>query len=415
MDFPANSCINSGDMRKFSTAIFSLTLFASSSFGVFATELQTKSAPETDTKLIPLPVYATSPTEGGTYGFMPVFMEIEKDGPTRHIVAPSITWNDTIHVTGTFRWYYYPAKDESFTLIAGSSSHVNNGMMLQYTNKPLKDYQWTMDAYMRLQRSIFFRFFGIGPETDQGNESSNTRSRLDTYFREGYNFNRYFNVGLKVQLQRDVLERDPIPPLPLTEDKFATTPGAGGASVVSEGVSVRFDTRENGQYSQRGLGSEFFAATAQGLNNSGNFDKIEWDTRILFKELSWIDGAARVYWAYKLGENIPFYYQSALGGSLLLRGFDEDRFVDKGAWELEFEQRIKMFSTHIYNVTTDWRVDPFVTMGQVYGGANMFFKNPQLAAGLGFRAYVHPNVVGRVDIAEGGEGLKFYVELGYPF
>jgi hypothetical protein len=34
--------------------------------------------------------------------------------------------------------------------------------------------------------------------------------------------------------------------------------------------------------------------------------------------------------------------------------------------------------------------------------------------GLGFRAWVHPNILGRVDAAYGGEGLKFYVVLGYP-
>jgi hypothetical protein len=34
---------------------------------------------------------------------------------------------------------------------------------------------------------------------------------------------------------------------------------------------------------------------------------------------------------------------------------------------------------------------------------------------VGFRAFVHPNVLGRVDVASGGEGIKVYVELGYPY
>jgi hypothetical protein len=28
---------------------------------------------------------------------------------------------------------------------------------------------------------------------------------------------------------------------------------------------------------------------------------------------------------------------------------------------------------------------------------------------------VHPNIVGRVDLATGGEGTKAYVEIGYPY
>jgi len=35
--------------------------------------------------------------------------------------------------------------------------------------------------------------------------------------------------------------------------------------------------------------------------------------------------------------------------------------------------------------------------------------------GIGFRAVVRPNIVGRVDMGVGNEGLKMFVGLGYPF
>jgi hypothetical protein len=71
--------------------------------------------------------------------------------------------------------------------------------------------------------------------------------------------------------------------------------------------------------------------------------------------------------------------------------------------------------TNIFGVDTDWRVDPFVVTGQVFGPFAEVLSRPQIAAGLGFRAFVHPNVLGRIDVAQGGEGFKVYVELGYPF
>jgi len=98
-----------------------------------------------------------------------------------------------------------------------------------------------------------------------------------------------------------------------------------------------------------------------------------------------------------------------------MRGFTENRFYDRGAWSLEIEQRFAMFQTNIYDVIADWRVDPFVAIGQVYDGSGDMFDHVQIAAGLGFRAWVRPNVLGRVDTAIAGEGLKIYVELGYPF
>ena len=67
------------------------------------------------------------------------------------------------------------------------------------------------------------------------------------------------------------------------------------------------------------------------------------------------------------GDDVPFYDQASLGGELLFRGFPEDRFIDMGAWEVEVEQRLKLFQTHIFGVVADWRIDPFVAAGQVYG------------------------------------------------
>ena len=74
-----------------------------------------------------------------------------------------------------------------------------------------------------------------------------------------------------------------------------------------------------------------------------------------------------------------------------------------------------MLETRILGVVADWRVDPFVAVGQVFGAFRDAFSRPQLAVGVGFRAFVHPNVLGRIDVADGGEGIKVYVELGYQY
>ena len=68
-----------------------------------------------------------------------------------------------------------------------------------------------------------------------------------------------------------------------------------------------------------------------------------------------------------------------------------------------------------YTYTADWRIDPFIAFGQVFRSLGEAFSRPQVAAGVGFRAWVRPNVLGRVDVANGGEGWKVYVEIGYPY
>jgi hypothetical protein len=66
-------------------------------------------------------------------------------------------------------------------------------------------------------------------------------------------------------------------------------------------------------------------------------------------------------------------------------------------------------------VVADWRADPFVAAGQVFSSLGRALSRPRLTTGVGLRAFIHPNLVGRVDLATGGEGLSVYVEIGYPY
>lgn len=152
-----------------------------------------------------------------------------------------------------------------------------------------------------------------------------------------------------------------------------------------------------------------------GLANSPNFARFEFETKGVLQELDWLQLGARFYASFVSARDTPFFYQSSLGGSFLMRGFTEDRFVDRGAWTVEMEQRIRLFRTHIFGVTAEWRADPFIAIGQVFSERDRIVSHVRVAEGIGFRAFVQPNVLGRVDVATAGEGLKVYVELGYPF
>lgn len=67
-------------------------------------------------------------------------------------------------------------------------------------------------------------------------------------------------------------------------------------------------------------------------------------------------------------------------------------------------------------MTADWEVAPFIDMGGVMeslnkANGNNFEFNP----GIGFRAIIRPNIVGRVDMGVGKDGPALFVGLGYPF
>jgi outer membrane protein assembly factor BamA len=347
---------------------------------------------------------------------MPVFLVVDaKTERTESIFAPSASWNRVIGHTATFRWFNYPDDQRSMTITGSVSSRVNWGTLFMWSNLPLDQGSQTDDVFFRLQRSVFFRFFGIGPDTVAGNETSHTRLRVDLAYRRGINIVRNFNIGARVELARDLVQNQTAPGFPFSRDVFPNTPGMSSASIFSQSLDIRYDTRPFQNYSLEGWYGDLAFGPVEGLAGSPTYFASQAEGRVVHEELPGLSGGARFLVSYVTSTQTPFYYQSNLGGSDTLRGFTEDRFIDRGSWTLELEQRIRLFATHIYGVTTDWRVDPFITIGQVYHDFSGFFSHVRVTEGLGFRAWVRPNVLGRIDVATGGEGLKVYVELGYPF
>jgi hypothetical protein len=369
-----------------------------------------------DTQLIPLPIYATLPNEGSTWGAMPVILRVCPDGArTESIVAPSVSWNSVIRATGTFRLYHYPTGDSSLTVIVSASTRINYNGLLVWQRLPTARWESTDDVLLRVQRTVFERFFGLGPDSRASDESSYTSLRFIANARRGLNVAEHLNLGVTLGLERDAVESIGVPGLPLTPEVFPGVPGIHGATLASQGLDVRYDDRVGGDYAERGFRIDLGGGVVEGLSGSPSYLRAAFQARAIAAETSRVSGAARFYWAGVTSGGAPFYQQGTLGGSLLLRGFTEGRFVDRQAWTVELEQRVRLVRTHIFGVVADWRADPFLAIGQVFGSFADAASRPRVSGGVGLRAFVRPNVLGRVDVAYAGEGVKVYVELGYPY
>lgn len=372
---------------------------------------------ELGNQLVPIPIYSTLPNEGNTWGFMPVILRICPDGQrTESIIAPSVSWNSVIQWTGTFRWFYYPSEDTSLVVVASASTAINKNALVLWQRLPTAVGATTDEVTIRLQRDVFFRFFGLGYDTPFEAQSSYTRLRALASVRRGLNVAPHTNVGLAAWLEWDDVQDIGVPGLPLARRAFPDAPGMQGAALASQALEARYDDRRGGDYAEHGLRLEASAGVVEGLSGSPTYLRAAAQARAVWEELPLVSGAARAAWTAVSSSAAPFYQQSSLGGAFILRGYMPDRFIDRQAWTAEVEQRIRVFQTHIFDVVADWRVDPFFAAGQVFGRFGDAFARPRAAAGLGFRAFVHPNVLGRVDVAKGlGEDWNVYVELGYPY
>lgn len=371
---------------------------------------------EIDTKLIPLPLYATLPNEGSTYGLLPVFLRVNRaTGATHSIFAPSASWNKVVKVTGTFRFYRYFTDTRSLQLIASASLRVNRTLWFEYAELTRRAGAITTSVSTIGRQNVFYRFFGLGPFTTKQDESSYTRLLGRGYGRVGYNLREGLNLGAFLEVRGDEPRRTGVPGLPLAQDRYPDVPGMNGAAIAVQGLSVIYDTRLQREYSTSGFVTELAGSVSEGIANTSAFGRLVSHTRALWPETDWLAGAARLYVERVFGHDVPFMYQSTLGGELLLRGFTEGRFFDRGAWTADFEQRLRAFQTHLFGVVADWRTDVFVAVGQVFDAASDAFARVRVSGGVGFRAWVHPNVLGRIDVAYAGEGVQAYVVLGYPF
>lgn len=365
------------------------------------------------TKIIPLPIWATDPNEGTTWGAMPVLVHVcPDDQRTEWVLAPSVTWNSTIHLTGTLRLYAYPSPHTTLTVIAGASTRIARRLVVI---RQSSDGTWSDDSFLRVEHDAFARFYGLGPRSPASGESTYTAEHAIASERRGLELGGHFNLGGTIGLDHEDVASTGVTGLPLAPVTYPEVPGMRRPSFVFwQGVDLRYDDREGAEFADHGMWLDASLAIAEGLQGAPTFVRGDVQGRWLFPELPFLSGALRVAYSGMSAPDAPFYLQSTLGGPFYLRGFAAGRFYATQMWTAELEQRIRAWRTHAFGVIADWHVDPFVTVGQVFDHLSQL-DQPELAAGVGLRAFVHPNIVGRVDLADGGEGLKIYVEIGYPF
>ena len=80
----------------------------------------------------------------------------------------------------------YPPKEVSdpASPIAAASTNINRTLWLTYADLPLEQGRTTIELVEMIRRNLFYRFFGIGPNTEESGQSSYTRTTLLDALRE---------------------------------------------------------------------------------------------------------------------------------------------------------------------------------------------------------------------------------------
>jgi outer membrane protein assembly factor BamA len=368
--------------------------------------------------IIPLPAISTSRNEGIEVGNLTAILFTNDEGIVRYIMAPSITYNKTIGVNLVYRLIGFEEGGKSYQIVAGHSIDVDYEFSARYQDPKFLNGRYAYSLNVDFFRDSTYRFFGFTNQSSESNETNYTDGELREAFSFGRNFNDFYRLSFTERVRRVRIDQGKVADLPFTGKKFPDAPGLSGALILGERLSMTYDSRDDVSTTTAGSYGAVYAELAHDFENDASpFEKYVLDLRHWFpmadrKYVTALRGRVEL----TTGDHRPFYERSSLGGDDTLRNFGNNRFIDDHSIVFNIEERIDLLKTRIFDVDAEWELAPFLDVGKVFSDfGKHFFENYQANPGVGFRALVRPNVVGRFDFGFGPEGATTFVGLGFPY
>lgn len=369
---------------------------------------------------IPLPVIATSPNEGVTIGALTAFLLHNKKDEVTSLLAPQINYNKNFGATVSLYGALYPSPVQSWEFNLARSTKVNEDYEVRYINKALWGGKLEINAFPYYFTDGSARFFGFQSQSREEDETNYGDQEFGFTFSAGYQFAKHFQLVFGERVRRVNILQGAVTGIPFIRDRFSAreVPGIDGFSTHAQRLAIVYNTLDSpamptlGGYAKLSVEN-----SAEYLGSSADFRHYEAELKgfIPLDNARYIT-AFRLAYNQTLGGAVPFLERSILGGETTLRGYGRNRFIDSSYLLFNLEERIRLFRWEIFDVNADWELAPFIDLGSVMetidnADTGSFEFNP----GVGFRAIVRPNIVGRVDVGFGKDGPAVFVGLGYPF
>ena len=371
------------------------------------------------TVLIPLPVIASSPNEGITVGALAAFLLHNARDEVSTLIVPQANYNRYFGLTNTLYGAFYPSSERSLKVNLSQAQKINQEYRVRY-----QDLQFLSERCL-LNLSAFdyadgsARFFGFQSNSTRQNESNYTNHEKGFQVSGGYRFDD-FQLLLSERYKNVEIDRGAVNSVPFLNDVFPpdSVPGSRGYNVHAQKLSLLYSSLDSTGMPTSGTFARIAVEnSAKALGSGADFIGYEAEAKFYRPAREGrIVSVFRLSWNHTQGRNVPFLEQSILGGETTLRGYGQNRFIDKSYLLVNLEERIRLFRWEVFKVQADWELAPFIDLGSVMG--NFFVTTPasfKFNPGLGLRTVVRPNIVGRIDVGIGENGPAVFVGLGYPF
>ena len=371
-----------------------------------------------DYDVYPVPLIDLNPASGNTWGLMPVLLMANHQ--TQAIKAILGVFGQSTKKTsfdGGALAYIFPTKEDEIKLYSEVALDYYREFSARYFAPHFKK-KFYLESNALYLNTPFGRFYGLGPRSEEGDETNYIGRTINLDLTGGYYFLKNIRANYTFRFHTTDVKNKALEEVSDTFDEFGNLPNVVDATNFFHEFSTTFDNRDNREYSTKGtLAQAGYFFSNKKIGSDQNFQGYNVTATQLIEIIpNRLTTAARFYFQQFFGDNVPFYELSALGGERELRAYVLGRFVDKGKMLFQLEERFRLASPKLFGKNFDVYTDPFFEVGRVFPSLSKLGANYwKPVGGLGIRAFVPPNVIGRLDIGIGGDGLELYTELGYPF
>ena len=378
-----------------------------------------------DWPFIPVPEVATDPNGDTTIGVLPVWLFTDDKKQIQRIFAPDLTYNPTLGVGGMLRFFSYPSEDTQWYIVAGGAETIDRDIDFSYSTGRTRQDWWSFDGRARYERDPTERFFGVGNNSDERDETNFTTEQLFAEARLGFNVTPQFQIAAELRPRYVNIQQGAFSSTPFTGSFFPILPGLRSNQELLMRLVVSYDTRDSVSIPRRGNWLTLFGGMAdRSMLSSVSYNVFGAEGRHyspLGQRVTLAGHLAVRYMA--VGQRTPFWAlsrlggdRSDLGGQQPLRGFGDSRFVRHNLFVTNLELRTRVFGLETFGTRATLELAPFIEVGRVF---HMLHVNPfshlHPVGGLGFRGIAEPFVVGYVDVGYGGEGVAIFSGIEYPF
>ena len=333
-----------------------------------------------DHTIEPLPIFSYDTDVGFGYGAKAFFLNLLKHNESFDITLFNSTKGE--------RWYRFVFSLPDFELRQG------------------KVYPLALDLIVDYDKYIRNSFFGTGNKSSYNDLEEYTKEsfEVDLNLSRGFSKNIIGQFGLKYKTVRNFNFSD--------SSKLLLQPSLLSSSkenFSSLNFSLRYDTRNSFINPSSGvvlLGETEFAPKLSFTNTS------------FARYAGWLQYYSILFYPNTIfafrtglqtltGNNLPVQALLSIGGNNTLRGYPQDRFLDKTAALVNAELRLPIF----------WRFGGIVGLdaGKVWNSINkMDIKNWPNNPVFGLRFYMDTYVI-RLDVGLGKETTGFYFNFGQIF